>query len=123
MKTIAVALFSLVILSGCSSMGMASDPASFKDGMLVGPNGMTLYSFDKDMPGKSNCYNQCAVNWPPLMADMDAKAMGDFSLVKRDDGKTMWAYKGKPLYYWIKDQKPGDMTGEGVGNVWWIIKP
>ncbi len=123
MKTFPSILVTAALLSACASMGMASNPASFKDGMLVGPNGMTLYTFDKDTPGKSNCYNQCAVNWPPFMAEMDAKPMGDFSTVMRNDGKAMWAYKGKPLYYWIKDQKPGDMTGEGVGNVWWIVKP
>ncbi len=123
MKTFAIAFFTLAILSACSSMGMTSGPASFKDGMLVAPNGMTLYTFDRDTAGKSNCYNQCAANWPPFLAEAGAKPIGDFSLVARDDGKTMWAHKGKPLYYWIKDQKPGDMTGEGVNNVWWIIKP
>lgn len=123
MKSFSAILLSGVLLTACASMGMASGPASFKNGMLVGPNGMTLYIFDRDAPGKSNCYNQCAVNWPPFLAESGAKAMGDFSLVARDDGKSMWAHKGKPLYYWVKDKKPGDMTGEGVNNVWWIVKP
>lgn len=123
MKKLAASCFTFAILSACSGMGMASGPASFKDGMLVGPNGMTLYTFDRDAPGKSSCYNQCAENWPPFLAEAGAMSIDDFSLVARDDGKAMWAYKGKPLYYWIKDQKPGDMTGEGVNNVWWIIKP
>jgi predicted lipoprotein with Yx(FWY)xxD motif len=39
-------------------------------------NGMTLYIFDKDEAGKSNCYDQCAVNWPPLMAEAGAMAEG-----------------------------------------------
>lgn len=111
------------LLSACASMSPSAEPAHFSNGMLVGPNNMTLYIFDKDAPGKSNCYNQCAVNWPPFFAETSAMASGDYSLVMRDDGKQMWAFKGKPLYYWIKDMKPGDKTGEGVGNVWWIVKP
>jgi predicted lipoprotein with Yx(FWY)xxD motif len=50
-------------------------------------------------------------------------ASGDYSIVTRDDGKKQWAFKGKPLYYWVKDQKPGDQTGQGVNNVWQVAKP
>lgn len=121
MKTL-YSLLAAALLSACASMG-GGPPAHVADGVLVGPNEMTLYIFDKDSPGKSNCYNQCAVNWPPFFAEAGAKAMGDYSLVTRDDGKMMWAFKGKPLYYWIKDQKPGDKTGEGVNKVWWVVKP
>ncbi|HOC01350.1 MAG TPA: hypothetical protein PKM43_21700, partial [Verrucomicrobiota bacterium] len=42
----------------------------------------------------------------------------DYSVITRDDGKTQLAYKGKPLYYWAKDAKPGDKTGDGVNQVW-----
>ena len=55
---------------------------------------------------------------------MASKAPGaDYSVITRDDGKTQLAYKGKPLYYWIKDTKPGDKTGEGVNQVWRAAKP
>ncbi len=123
MRSFYFSLVATALLSACASMGSAADPARVADGILVGPNGMTLYVFDKDSGGKSMCYSQCAINWPPFMAEAGAKASGDYSLIMRDDGKQMWAFKGKPLYYWIKDQKPGDKTGEGVGNVWWIVKP
>jgi predicted lipoprotein with Yx(FWY)xxD motif len=86
--------------------------------VLTDANGMTLYTYDKDTAGVSNCYDKCAVNWPPLMAAADAKAEGDFTIVDRTDGTKMWAYKGMPLYLWIKDTKPGDTTGDGVGEVW-----
>lgn len=85
--------------------------------------GMTLYTFDKDEPGKSHCNDQCAVNWPPVMAAADAVAEGDWTLADRDDGTKMWAYKGMPVYLWINDTKEGDITGDGVGGVWHIIKP
>jgi len=93
-----------------------------KDGVLVGSNGMTLYTFDKDADGKSMCNGKCAENWPPLDADGGATASGDLSVITRDDGKKQYAYKGKPLYYFVKDQKPGDKTGDGVNNVWHLAK-
>jgi predicted lipoprotein with Yx(FWY)xxD motif len=86
--------------------------------VLVGSNDMTLYTFDKDTAGVSNCYEKCAENWPPLFVDAGAAADGDFTIVDRTDGTKMWAYKGKPLYFWVKDQKPGDTTGDMVGEVW-----
>lgn len=86
--------------------------------VLTDANGMTLYTFDKDTAGVSNCYDKCAENWPPLFADTGAAAEGEFTLVTRTDGTVMWAYDGKPLYLWIKDKKPGDTTGDGVNGVW-----
>lgn len=86
--------------------------------VLTDFNGMTLYIFDKDTAGVSNCYDTCAEKWPPLFADADAEAEGDFSVVQRTDGSAMWAYKGMPLYYWFEDMAPGDIKGDGVGGVW-----
>ena len=102
-----------------------ADPAKIANGMLAGSNGMTLYVFDKDAAGsgKSVCNDACATNWPPFIAMASDTGMGDYSLVTRDDGKKQWAFKGKPLYYWLKDQKPGDTTGDGVNNVWHVAKP
>ena len=86
--------------------------------VLVGANDMTLYTFDKDAVGVTNCYDKCAEYWPPLIADAGAAPEGDFTLVDRTDGSKMWAYKGWPLYFWVKDEKPGDTTGDMVGEVW-----
>ncbi|MEP6969262.1 MAG: hypothetical protein ABJA49_02395 [Betaproteobacteria bacterium] len=124
MKRILIATVTAALLAACASMSNAG-PAQMTNGMLVGPNGMTLYTFDRDPAGagKSVCNGPCAANWPALMAsDMD-KASGDYSVIQRDDGKKQWALKGKPLYYWIKDSKAGDKTGDGVQNVWHIVKP
>ena len=92
--------------------------------VLVTQSGMTLYVFDKDQatPGKSVCNGNCATNWPPLTASADAKATGDWSVVTRDDGSKQWAYKGRPVYQWSKDQKAGDRSGDGVGGAWHIVK-
>ena len=75
-------------------------------------------------PGKSACNGPCATNWPPALVADDAKATGDWTIVMRDDGLKQWAYKGKPVYGWAKDTKPGDTTGDGFMNgAWHIAKP
>ena len=102
----------------------AGAPVKTMDGVLVGAKDMTLYTFDKDADGKSMCNGPCAANWPPLMASAGDAASGDYSIVTRDDGAKQWALKGKPLYYWIKDTKPGDKTGDGFLNgLWHVAKP
>jgi predicted lipoprotein with Yx(FWY)xxD motif len=125
-KNLLLSLFVFATLSACSAYGTrAVSPAMVSDGMLTGSNGMTLYTFDKDAAGsgKSVCNGPCATNWPPLMAMDGDAASGDYSIVMRDDGKKQWAFKGKPLYFWAKDQKAGDKTGDGFNNVWRVARP
>jgi len=113
-------------LVACTAPVLAAPaPVKAVDGVLVGDNGMTLYTFDKDTAGsgKSVCNGPCAANWPPLAAAADAAAAGDYAVITRDDGSKQWAQKGKPLYYWAKDQKPGDKTGDGFNGVWRVAKP
>jgi predicted lipoprotein with Yx(FWY)xxD motif len=113
-------------LAACSAMPWSSpQPASVADGVYVGPNGMTLYTFDRDAmgSGKSACNGPCATNWPPLMAKAGDSGSGEWSVITRDDGSRQWAYKGKPVYYWAKDAKPGDRTGDGFNNAWRLARP
>ena len=119
-----------ILLAGalalCASVAFAADPpAKVTAGVLVSPNGMTLYTFDKDTAGsgKSVCNGQCAFNWPPLAATADAKPMGDWTLIPREGGGAQWAYKGKPLYTFIGDVNPGDNNGKGVNGVWKVATP
>jgi predicted lipoprotein with Yx(FWY)xxD motif len=114
-------LLGLSLLAACATKG--SPPTQVNRGALTNSAGMTLYTYDKDPAGKSACNGQCAVNWPPLMAAAGDSGSGDYTVITRDDGSKQWAYKGKPLYLWIKDQKPGDTTGDGVGKVWHTAKP
>ena len=119
-------ILSAALLAGCATgtATPAKSPATTMNGMLVGPTQMTLYVFDKDAAGKSMCNGGCATNWPPLMAPANAAPIGDWSVVMRDDGSKQWAYKGRPLYHWAKDTKPGDMTGDGLlNNSWHVAKP
>ena len=103
------------------TMAFAADPAMMKDGMMVDHKGMTLYTFDKDSGGKSMCNDECAKNWPPMMAPAGAKAEGKWSVIKRDDGTSQYAYDGKPLYTFVKDKKPGDMVGDNMKDVWHVM--
>ena len=126
--TTALLALSAALLGGCASSTASMAPAGVmaSNGMLTGPNGMTLYTFDKDTAGsgKSVCNGPCATNWPPFYVADGQMASGDYSIVTRDDGKKQWAFKGKPLYYWVKDQKPGDTTGDGfLNNAWHVAKP
>lgn len=92
-------------------------------GPLTAENGMTLYVFDKDSAGVTNCYDNCAVNWPPYLAAAGAAAPSDgFSTVQRRDGTQQWNKDGAPLYFWVGDTAPGDTNGDGVGGVWHIAQ-
>ena len=124
MKLRKLAAMAAIVLAGCASMD-GSMPAKVEGGVFVNTAGMTLYTFDKDAAGsgKSVCNGPCAVNWPPLKAGAGDQSSGDWSVISRDDGSKQWGYKGKPLYLWIKDQKPGDKTGDGVNKVWSVARP
>jgi predicted lipoprotein with Yx(FWY)xxD motif len=100
---------------------MAAEPVMEKDGMMVDHKGMTVYTFDKDAGGKSMCNGDCAKNWPPMMAPAGAKAEGKWTVIKRDDGMMQYAYDGKPLYTFMKDEKPGEMKGDGMKDVWHAV--
>ena len=125
-KTFALAASAatVFIAAGCANSMSAPAPAMLANGALVAPNGMTLYTFDKDAAGsgKSTCNGPCAALWPPLMAGATDQNSGAYSVVTRDDGSRQWAYKGKPVYFYKPDQKAGDRTGDNFRDVWHIIK-
>ena len=89
MRTGLSLLAAAALLAACASMNPA--PASVADGVLVGPNRMTLYTFDRDATGsgKSACNGPCATNWPPLMASAGDRPSGDWTVVVRDDARSL----------------------------------
>ncbi len=95
---------------------------------LVDGKGMTLYLFTKDSPNTSVCYDKCAVAWPPLLTSGTPVAgngvdASKFGTTTRKDGTTQVTYNGWPLYYYFKDKAPGDVTGQNVGTVWFVVSP
>lgn len=101
-----------------------------KDGIgsyLTDIKGMTLYTFKKDTTGKSACEGACVDNWPLFFRETveakDGLAAADFGTITRTDGKKQTTYKGMPLYYFIKDAKPGDTMGQGVKDLWSVARP
>lgn len=120
----AIAALTFILASSAASAQMLKTADTPKGKTFVDAKGMTLYTFDKDAGGKSICNGPCAENWPPLAAADDAKPAADMTIVVRDDGKKMWAYKGKPLYTFKKDVAPGDINGDGFLNgAWHMAKP
>jgi predicted lipoprotein with Yx(FWY)xxD motif len=96
--------------------------------ILVDARGMTLYLFSPDKHNKSVCTGDCAEYWPPAVVSKGATVpatmpgvKGTFGTTTRAGGVKQLTYDGAPFYTWIKDKKPGDMTGQGVEGIWWAV--
>lgn len=98
---------------------------------LADGDGMSLYLFEADEDGASTCYEACAQAWPPLTtegaprpgAGVDASLLGT---VERRDGSLQVTYNDWPLYYFVRDERPGDTSGqdvEGFGAEWYLVGP
>jgi predicted lipoprotein with Yx(FWY)xxD motif len=96
---------------------------------FVGPEGMTLYTFDRDAQDTSNCAGPCLERWPALTVESadalttDPAIAGEFATIEREDGALQVTHNGRPLYYWANDAAAGDATGHYVGRVWWVAAP
>jgi predicted lipoprotein with Yx(FWY)xxD motif len=119
-RTVGLLVVGLLAMAGSA---WASPPGvTEKDGAFIAPDGKPLYTFARDTAGsgKSACNGPCATAWPPLAAAADAKDDGDWTVVTRDDGAKMWAYKGAPLYAFARDTAGAAATG--VSANWPLAK-
>jgi predicted lipoprotein with Yx(FWY)xxD motif len=97
--------------------------------VLVDAEGMTLYIFDQDTDGVSNCNEGCVESWPPLVVDGTEVAVDEsldaaaFTTIERSDGTRQVAVNGQPLYFYAADSAAGDTTGDGVGGIWHVVGP
>jgi len=114
-KTLMVSALALVAQAAWAG------PTATQNGIMTDAAGNTLYTFDKDEPGRSNCAGDCLKKWPAFIAKSEAGETGDFSLIGRTDGGRQWTFKDKPLYYFAGDQAPGQRNGEGIGGLWHVI--
>ena len=126
-------LFSMLILGVTTGIAWAQSTTTIQvkttpDGVsyLTDADGMTLYYYTLDTNGQSACYGGCEKAWPVFYTETisvpDSLKASDFGTVTRTDGTKETTYMGWPLYYWYQDKKPGDMSGEGVHDVWYILK-
>ena len=132
MRRLPVLFLSILVLAAAAgTVGAQSNTILVKSNAngvnyLTDAKGMTLYYYTKDIDGQSACYGGCATAWPIFYAaDISVSAPlqpSDFGTITRTDGTKQTTYKGWPLYYWQRDTKAGDATGEGVGKVWYILK-
>lgn len=114
-------------MASTSPVLTVSNNANLGD-FLVATNGMTLYTYGKDKPGQSSaCTGGCATAWPPYIVTGDIPVgngvNGTVGTSTRADGSLQLTYGGLPLYYYGKDMKPGDTTGQGIGGVWYVVQP
>jgi predicted lipoprotein with Yx(FWY)xxD motif len=143
----AAAALGLFVLAGCGSNSGGDDAASgggssssesTADAVLktadsdlgeivVDAEGRTVYVFDKDTAGsgKSACSGDCLAMWPAVTADSDDPAVdgvsGEIGTITRDDGTTQVTLEGLPLYLYAGDSQAGDVTGQAVGGIWWVV--
>ena len=131
-EKMSVGVFAAVLLvSPCLALAQPAKVGQSPSGthVLETPAGMTLYVYDGDQVNRgeskqSTCFAQCAAEWPPFMASKGAKPEGNWTTITRRDGKKQWAYKGRPVYTFSKDQAAGEVQGNGYdGNKWHIAQP
>lgn len=115
-------IFALALGCSLAASFAQAQPVTGRAGLLTDETGRVLYTFDKDSEGRSVCYDQCAALWPPYVAAPDARAAGDYGLVERSDGSRQWAVRGKPLYFYAGDSTPGSANGDGVKQVWHVVR-
>ena len=112
-------------LSGVSSDNIyLAKTDAIKGKYLTDFAGMTLYTFDKDMPGVSSCSGKCLTVWTVYTSGATAQKIfpANITVITRADGTKQFAWKGMPLYYYATDAKVGDMLGDGTAGAWHIVK-
>lgn len=107
------------LASGTSSLGK----------IVVDGKGLTVYVFDKDKAGSgtSACAGQCLVNWPPVHSSAATPTAngvtGTLGTITATDGSTQITLNGLPLYHFKGDSAPGDVNGQAVQGIWWVVAP
>ena len=137
MSLLSLSIMTLVIV-GCAPAAIPFNPrttdpviglaARAKLGTVLTADGMTAYVFTKDVPRKTNCYDICAMNWPPLVVThtptLAASLPGRFGSVTRKDGAKQLTYNDLPLYLYIEDAPRTDQTnGQDVDHEWYVVHP
>jgi predicted lipoprotein with Yx(FWY)xxD motif len=140
----AFVLTAAALVAACSSMPAFAQDAALTvqksdthGGYIADAEGRALYMFEADTQGQdaggaeSTCKEDCAAAWPPFTTEGPTQVSEGISqdlvgTLERADGTTQVTYNGWPLYYYAKDQNPGDVTGhdiEDFGAEWYLLTP
>jgi predicted lipoprotein with Yx(FWY)xxD motif len=112
-----------------NNLTLGTDTSATLGTYVIAYNGMTLYTYAKDSTATSTCYGQCATTWPPyvvpsgMQLNLEAGVTGQANTITRADGTTQVTYNGRPLYFYAGDTASGQTNGQGIGNVWFVVKP
>ena len=126
----AVAMFAASLagntFAASTGVGVTTNPQT--GDILVDDHGMTLYRYTPDQPNMSTCYGGCAIAWPPALADsvpnvQDSRLASGLGIATRTDGTQQLTYNGSPLYLYVGDRNPGDITGQASDDVWFVVNP
>ena len=99
--------------------------------ILFDGQGRALYAFTRDRRGRSACTGSCAAAWPPYLVRGTLRAgkgvrQGLLGTTRRPDGSRQLTYRGRPLYYYVGDRRPGEVRCQNVfefGGLWLVVRP
>lgn len=109
-------MYKMILALSFVGLAFQAHAASF----LVDSAGRTVYTYDKDQGSTSVCYDACERAWP-VVTSMPTSG-GEFGTTVRKNGTVQITYDGKPLYYYVGDENPGDANGDGLGGIWHVVK-
>lgn len=123
LKQTAPLLFSMLLGLQANAADLTKT-VTLQDGRTILANqaGLTLYTFDVDGPGVSNCHGGCLTVWPAIIVTDEQEVEAPFSVTQRPSGELQLMLDQKPLYLFVGDKRPGDILGDNLQNVWHIIE-
>lgn len=132
---LAASLISLISI-GCGDSSTDADTEEFDvqtvstqshGEVLADGEGNVLYFFTPDVSGESTCEDDCIQNWPVFHTDelniSEGLTPSQFDSITRPDGSSQSTFKGWPLYYFVGDEQPEDINGDGLNGIWYVAKP
>jgi predicted lipoprotein with Yx(FWY)xxD motif len=140
MKTVLMSVLTFLAISTAGACVVAGEPApppaepiidvnaplttvALADGrnILADSQNLTIYIFDVDTTSESTCYDACEKAWPPVLLADGQQLGANMGVTIRKDGSQQLTHNGRPVYYFVGDSAPGDINGDGLGNVWHIV--
>lgn len=81
-------------------------------------DGMTIYTPNdhEELKRAQTCPSDCMEEfWRPILAEPHESSIGEWVVIENEEGQRQWSFRGNLLYTHTRDQRPGDMIGNGIG--------